>query len=132
MAAARQKEMNVSITVVATKTFTAGFSRFCMDPIVMKSWNQQSSKQMGASPSLSLYGSDTNFQAKNLRNFILHFGGYARRCLRAWKVHARLRRFRPARCGHGISFMAACSSAMVPKASLVPLTKSDGVCNCGK
>src|ERR1039458_1584541 len=31
MAAARQNEMKVSITVVATKTFTAGFSRFGMN-----------------------------------------------------------------------------------------------------
>jgi hypothetical protein len=46
MAAARQNEMKVSITVVATKTFTAGFCRFCMDPVDIE-MRFQSSKRKG-------------------------------------------------------------------------------------
>ena len=45
MAAARQKEMNVNITVVATKTLIAGFWRFCMGCLDERLWNIQSNKR---------------------------------------------------------------------------------------
>ena len=46
MADARQKEMNVSITVVATKTLTAGRETFCVGDDMPVGWNKRKPKNL--------------------------------------------------------------------------------------